>query len=374
MMAALGPRVRRLSALHSHLSCCDTDVEPAANAGAPRFVPQSEDRTNQVMRINHIARALPKTELHLHLDGSITPGFICRAAERRGIELPPEAELPAHIDDLRAADAAARPADGQKTMEAGKNWGIFDWMCQFLQTEWELEEGTKTLMESLAQDNVFYAEIRFCPELHTLEGLDLDQIVQAVCRGLTAGCEATGGAIRGGVVVCCLKSFSAEHSLEHAQLAHRYLSQGVVGFDAAGDEHFMLSLHEEAYKYCIANGVPCTAHGGEVMAESDPGAMLPNLELALDLGAWLSDCDCVQQCKRPQGFLSRANTAAHLMRTLRHAGVTRIGHGFAFCQSEELTKRAAAQGVTIEVCLPICLNPRFAWYAGGGENPYAKHP
>ena len=54
-------------------------------------------------------------------------------------------------DELRAADAAKRPGDGQKTMEAGKNWGIFDWMCQFLQTEWELEQGTKALMQSLAQ-------------------------------------------------------------------------------------------------------------------------------------------------------------------------------------------------------------------------------
>jgi hypothetical protein len=255
-----------------------------ANAGSPRFLDPSEDRTNEVMRANHIARALPKTELHLHLDGSIPPSFICQAAERRGIELPSEPDLPAYIDELRASDAAKRPGDGQKTMEEGKNWGIFDWMCQFLQTEWELEKGTKALMQSLADDNVFYAEVRFCPELHTLEGLGLDQIVAAVCRGLTAGCAATGGAIRGGVIVCCLRSFTPEHSLEHAQLAHRFFGKGVLGFDVAGDEHYMLSIHEEAFKYCSMHGVPCTAHGGEVMAESDPEAMLPNLELALDLG------------------------------------------------------------------------------------------
>ena len=266
--------------------CRPVNVQGAAgaNAGAPRFLDPSEDRTNEVMRANHIARALPKTELHLHLDGSIPPSFICRAAKRRGIELPGEPDLPAYIDELRAADAAKRPGDGQKTMEAGKNWGIFDWMCQFLQTEWELEEGTKALMQSLAEDNVFYAEVRFCPELHTLEGLELDEIVAAVCRGLSAGCAATAGAIRGGVIVCCLRSFTAEHSLEHAQLAHRFLGKGVLGFDAAGDEHYNLSIHEDAFKYCNAHGVPCTAHGGEVMAESDPKAMLPNLELALDLG------------------------------------------------------------------------------------------
>lgn len=291
---AMEQRHHRLSQLSRHIGGSavpkadhggvrSADVQ-GANAGAPRFVAPSEDRTNQVMRANHIARALPKTELHLHLDGSIPPSFICRAARRRGIELPAEPHLPAYIDELRAADAAQRPGDGQKTMEAGKNWGIFDWMCQFLQTEWELEEGTKALMQSLAEDNVFYAEVRFCPELHTLEGLGLDQIVAAVCRGLAAGCAATGSAIRGGVIVCCLRSFAPEHSLEHAQLAHRFLGKGVLGFDVAGDEHYMLSIHEEAFKYCSAHGVPCTAHGGEVMAESDPTAMLANLELALDLG------------------------------------------------------------------------------------------
>lgn len=56
-------------------------------------------------------------------------------------------------------------------------------MNQFLQTTWELEEGTKALMQSLARDNVRYAEVRFCPELHTLEGLGLEEITQAVCKG-----------------------------------------------------------------------------------------------------------------------------------------------------------------------------------------------
>ena len=44
-------------------------------------------------------------------------------------------------------------------------------MNQWLQTAWELEEGTKTLVQSLAADNVRYAEVRICPELHTLESL-----------------------------------------------------------------------------------------------------------------------------------------------------------------------------------------------------------
>ena len=310
--------VRRLHAMARQLR---PEPEPAAAspkpAGQGRFIEPGRDNTNQVMLAHSLALALPKTELHLHLDGSITPNFICRAAERRGIELPPEAELPALIDDLRSGDAKARPGDGHKTQEAGKNWGIFDWMNQFLQSAWELEEGTKTLMESLAEDNVRYAEIRFCPELHRLDGLSLEEIVDAVCKGLAAGVAATGGAIRGGVIICALRSYPSSHSLEHAQLAKAFLERGVLAFDIAGDEHYELAIHEESLRYCAEQGVPFTVHGGEVMAEANPKAMLPNLKLALDLGA------------------------------------ARIGHGFALCQDDALMQRAAEQGVTIEVCLPI---------------------
>lgn len=55
---------------------------------------------------------------------------------------------------------------------------------------------------------------------------------------------------------------------------------------------------------------------------------------------------------------------------MRHAS------GFAICQdkSGQLARRAAAAGITVEVCLPICMNPRFTWYTSGGDNIYAKHP
>ena len=114
----------------------------SAATGQDRFLDKTADRTNLIMVAHRLARQLPKTELHLHLDGSITPEFICMAAERRGIVLPPVELLPRHIDDLREASYSKRPAIG-KTAEAGRNWGIFDWMNQFLQSAWELEEGRR---------------------------------------------------------------------------------------------------------------------------------------------------------------------------------------------------------------------------------------
>jgi hypothetical protein len=78
-------------------------------SGLDRYIAHSGDRSNEVMLAHTVARALPKTELHLHLDGSITADFICRAAARRGITVPPAAQLPRHIDELRAVSYRARP-------------------------------------------------------------------------------------------------------------------------------------------------------------------------------------------------------------------------------------------------------------------------
>ena len=60
-------------------------------------------------------------------------------------------------DDTKAAD--------------GGNWPVFDFCNQFLQTSAELREATLDLLDRLAGENVVYAEIRFCPDLHTREGL-----------------------------------------------------------------------------------------------------------------------------------------------------------------------------------------------------------
>ena len=67
--------------------------------------------------------------------------------------------------------------------EKGKNWGIFDFCNQFLQTEEQLKKATLDLCQRLIEKNVIYAEIRFCPELHTEKGITADQALKAVIDG-----------------------------------------------------------------------------------------------------------------------------------------------------------------------------------------------
>ena len=67
--------------------------------------------------------------------------------------------------------------------EKGKNWGIFDFCNQFLQTDEQLKSATQDLCQRLLKKNVIYAEIRFCPELHTEKGLSADQALKSVIEG-----------------------------------------------------------------------------------------------------------------------------------------------------------------------------------------------
>ena len=73
--------------------------------------------------------------------------------------------------------------NGNPEGESGTNWSIFDFCNSFLQTEQALESCVQDLLKRLRDWNVVYAEIRFCPALHTLKGLTLDQIMAAVIKG-----------------------------------------------------------------------------------------------------------------------------------------------------------------------------------------------
>ena len=96
---------------------------------------------------------------------------------------------------------------------------MFDFCNQFLQTRDELTSATADLLGRLADSNVWYAEVRFCPSLHTLEGMTEDQAVQAVIDGVRAKSEV----IAAGVILCALRSKGAEHGVAVARLAKKHL-------------------------------------------------------------------------------------------------------------------------------------------------------
>ena len=99
---------------------------------------------------------------------------------------------------------------------------MFDFCNKFLQTKEELSDATSDLLIRLTKENVWYAEVRFCPTLHTMEGLTEDQAVQAVLEGMRKH-SGERGKIVAGIIICALRSKELQHGLEMVKLAKKYM-------------------------------------------------------------------------------------------------------------------------------------------------------
>ena len=195
---------------------------------------------------------LPKTDLHCHLDGSLRIETILDLAQKQKVKLP--AEDPDKLFKLIYA--------GERCSSLGDYLKAFDITLSVMQTEESLFRTAYELAEDCARENVRYLEVRYSPMLHTQRGLKLAPIVEAVIQGLRAGERDFG--VRSGVILCGIRSISAESSLRMAELCVAFKNRGVIGFDLAGAEYnYPAKDHKQAFQLILNNNVNCTAHAGE---------------------------------------------------------------------------------------------------------------
>lgn len=205
----------------------------------------------QTLTLQDILR-LPKTDLHVHLDGSLRLETILDLAQAQGVRLP--AEDP---DGLRPF---VQVGDNCKSLV--EYLRAFDVTLSVMQTYDSLVRTAFELAEDAASENVRYMEVRYSPILHQQKGLTLHAIVQAVIEGLARAEKAFG--IRTGVILCGMRHISPEISLKLADLTVAFKNKGVVGFDLAGaEEDFPAKKHKEAFGRVLANNINCTLHAGE---------------------------------------------------------------------------------------------------------------
>ena len=154
--------------------------------------------------------------LHDHLDGGLRPATVIELAARpatRGCPPPTRPSSPRWF-----TEGAARK-DLVLYLET------FDHTVGVMQTKDALLRVAPECAEDLAADGVVYAEVRFAPELHLLDGLTLDEVVEAVLEGFRLG--TAGTALTIGTLVTAMRH--AAHSTEIAELAVRHRDAGVVG-------------------------------------------------------------------------------------------------------------------------------------------------
>lgn len=199
-----------------------------------------------------VFQRLPKTDLHVHLDGSMRLETVLELAREQGIELPAT-----DVAGLRAAMHI-----GEISGSLVKYLQAFDVTLQVLQTREALYRAAYELAEDAARENVRYMEVRYAPMLHTRRGLRLTTVVETVLKGLHDA-ELRHGIISR-IIVCGIRNISVASSLEMAELVVAYKNRGVVGFDLAGaeDDH-PAKEHQEAFQLVRQNNINVTIHAGE---------------------------------------------------------------------------------------------------------------
>jgi adenosine deaminase len=212
--------------------------------------------SNSAPLTRDLIRRMPKTLLHDHLDGGLRPETVIELAAERGLELPTQ-------DPEALRQWFFRGANRGNLSEYLEGFGV---TCGLMQDQESIERVARELIEDLADDGVVYTEIRFAPVLHVMKGLNLEQVMRAVIRGLEAG-EASRG-VAWSLIVCGMRNMPPETSMKMAELAVSFREEGCRGFDLAGDESgHPPKDHLDAFHYGQRQNFNITIHAGEAFGQ-----------------------------------------------------------------------------------------------------------
>lgn len=242
------------------------------------------------MFTDDLLRALPKSDLHCHLDGSLRLSSLIEMARERGVNMP--SETAEGLQELVFKDTYK---DLPEYLHG------FAYTCAVLQDVEGLERAAYELAQDCLDEGVCYLEVRFAPQLHVGNGNSVADVLQAVDRGLDRArrewdngpgvLEQGKPPFRYGIITCAMRNFSAGFSPYYRGLldalgnhwpmkqvtgiasltlarevvdARDRLGLAIVGFDLAGAEAgHPAQDHVRAYDYAHRHFMKKTVHAGE---------------------------------------------------------------------------------------------------------------
>lgn len=205
-------------------------------------------------------RALPKAELHLHIEGSLEPEMLVALAARNNIDIPF-----ATVEDVRAAYKFSNLQDFLDIYYQGMSALI---------TEQDFYDLTMAYLDRVALDNVKHIEIFFDPQAHTGRGIAFGTVVDGISAALIDGKTKHG--ISSGLILSFLRHLSEEEAFATLSEAERYLQHFIgVGLDSS-ELGYPPSLFERVFKKARSLGLKLCAHSGE---EGPPEYIIEALDL-----------------------------------------------------------------------------------------------
>ena len=247
----------------------------------------------------NIYRALPKVELHRHLEGSLRLDTMVEITREHGITIP--------ADVLRLSTLVQIQEEDKFTFQ--NFLSKFNTLRLFYRSPDVIHRITREAVEDAARDNVKYMELRFTPvALSRAERFPLHDVINWVVASSKEAADRYNINVK--LIASVNRHESPEIAEQVAWLAADHMSDGIVALDLAGNEaEFPSQPFYGIFKEARQAGLHLTIHAGE----------------------W--------------------GPAQHIKEAIENLGAERIGHGVRVLEDEKITALARERGTAFEVCI-----------------------
>jgi adenosine deaminase len=273
------------------------------------------ERARKTAGLRAALEALPKVDLHRHLEGSLRLSTLAEIARDHGIDLPGY-----EIEQLRPlVTAKDDEPDFHRFLRK------FEILRSFYRTRQAVERVAYEAVSDAAADNVRYLELRFNPvALARTQEFALDEVTGWVCAAVDKA--SADHEIQARLILQIGREEKLETAAEIAEVALAHRNDGVVGLDLAGDEaRFPAERFATVFRGALRDGLSVTVHAGEV------------------------------------------GGAANVREAIEKLGAQRIGHGLRTIDDEETIELVRSRQTVLEVC-PTS-NLQTGVVAGPGTHP-----
>jgi len=198
-------------------------------------------------RLPALLRAMPKAELHIHIEGSLEPELIFELAQRNGVALA--------YPDVEALRAAYAFTDLQSFLD------IYYAGASVLRTAQDFEDMAMAYFRRAKADNVVHAELFFDPQTHTARGVPFETVIAGLARGGERAQRELG--VSSALILCFLRHLSEDEAFATLEEALPYRAQFIgVGLDSSERGH-PPEKFARVFARCRELGLHVVAHAGE---------------------------------------------------------------------------------------------------------------
>ena len=208
-----------------------------------------------------LLRALPKVQLHCHLEGTLRATTFVNLAHKHGVAL---AYRPHQKGPFPTDEPPPDPSDPYAFRDFEGFLLTFAAVSRSLAEPADYGLLAKEYLEDAAAQNGAYAELFISPSVWQFfhKEIDVRACVAAIRDAREAARKAHG--IETALIVDLTRNFGAESAMRTARLAVDLRDLGVIGVGLGGDEaHFPPELFEGCFSFARENGLHCVAHAGE---------------------------------------------------------------------------------------------------------------